>query len=103
MFSLAATVGKPVQLDLATINRTRPSCARIKVLVDLKADFSKSVRMDIENEESGKCRTIVKRIKFDHIPKYCHECNMQVHAKNQCRNLGTPEDATMAVTVDNKE
>ncbi|KAG5595917.1 hypothetical protein H5410_037149 [Solanum commersonii] len=35
LFSLASAVGRPVQLDLATINRTRPSCARVKVLVDL--------------------------------------------------------------------
>lgn len=54
LFSLASAVGKPMQLDLATINKIRPSCARVKVLVDLKGDFPKSVTMDIENEVTGK-------------------------------------------------
>ncbi|WMV51731.1 hypothetical protein MTR67_045116 [Solanum verrucosum] len=35
IFSLAAAVGKPLQVDVATKNKTRPSCARVKVEVDL--------------------------------------------------------------------
>lgn len=31
LFSLASAVGKPLQLDSTTINKTRPSCARVKV------------------------------------------------------------------------
>uniref|UniRef100_A0A0V0GP10 Putative ovule protein n=1 Tax=Solanum chacoense TaxID=4108 RepID=A0A0V0GP10_SOLCH len=31
IFSLASTVGKPLHLDVATINKTRPSCAKVKV------------------------------------------------------------------------
>ncbi|KAH0693022.1 hypothetical protein KY285_020119 [Solanum tuberosum] len=38
LFSLAFVVGKPLQLDLANINKTRPSCARVKVQVDLLAE-----------------------------------------------------------------
>lgn len=34
---------------MATINKTRPSCAKVKVLVDLLADLPKKVRMDIKN------------------------------------------------------
>lgn len=29
--SIASAVGRPLHLDLATINKTRPSCARVKV------------------------------------------------------------------------
>ncbi|KAG5631091.1 hypothetical protein H5410_002808 [Solanum commersonii] len=36
LFSLVVAVGKPIQIDQATINKSRPSCARVKVLVDLK-------------------------------------------------------------------
>lgn len=50
LFSLASAIGEPLQLDLATINKTRPSCARVKVLVDLLATTPKEVIMDIENE-----------------------------------------------------
>ncbi|PHU22038.1 hypothetical protein BC332_07145 [Capsicum chinense] len=35
LFSLSSVVGKPLQVDLATKNKTRPSCARVKVEVDL--------------------------------------------------------------------
>lgn len=35
VFSLAAAVRKPLQVDLATQNKTRPNCARVKVKVDL--------------------------------------------------------------------
>ncbi|KAH0765246.1 hypothetical protein KY285_001117 [Solanum tuberosum] len=30
IFSLVSGVGKPVHLDMTTINKTRPSCARVK-------------------------------------------------------------------------
>lgn len=39
LFSLALAVGTPLHLDQATINKTRPSCARVKVLVDLRSDL----------------------------------------------------------------
>ena len=39
LFTMASAVGKPLQLDLATINKTRPSCARVKVQVDLLAEL----------------------------------------------------------------
>lgn len=46
-FFLAATVGKPLQIDLATQNKTRPSCAKVKVEVDLFREFPKknNIRM----------------------------------------------------------
>ncbi|KAH0712323.1 hypothetical protein KY289_008282 [Solanum tuberosum] len=39
VFSLAVAVGKPLQVDMATSNKTRPSCARSKVEVDLLGNF----------------------------------------------------------------
>lgn len=35
LFSLASAVGKPLYLDMATINKTCPSCARVKILSKL--------------------------------------------------------------------
>ncbi|KAG5605646.1 hypothetical protein H5410_027138 [Solanum commersonii] len=62
-------VGKPVQLDLMTINKTKPSYARVKVQVDIKGEFSKSVHMDIVNEATGKMRTEVIQIRYDYVTK----------------------------------
>ncbi|KAH0748998.1 hypothetical protein KY290_028230 [Solanum tuberosum] len=43
IFSLAAIVGKPLQVEMATQNQTRPSCARVKVEVDLLGEFPKRI------------------------------------------------------------
>ncbi|KAH0695913.1 hypothetical protein KY289_013395 [Solanum tuberosum] len=50
MFSLAAAVGKPLQVDLATRNQTRPSCARVKVEVDLLGKFPKRINVGIRKQ-----------------------------------------------------
>lgn len=69
---------------MATINKTRPSCARVKVLVDLLAEHPKNVRMDIFNEASGETRTEWVNIKYDMIPKYCKECRLQGRDYFEC-------------------
>ncbi|XP_070040107.1 uncharacterized protein [Nicotiana tomentosiformis] len=54
LFSLASAVGKPMHLDMATRNKTRPSCARVKVLVDLLADLPKKNKEPLMILSSGK-------------------------------------------------
>lgn len=49
IFSLASAVGKPLRLDVATINKIRPSCARVKVQVDLLADLPKVIELEVRN------------------------------------------------------
>lgn len=85
LFSLATAVGKPMHLDMGTINKTRPSCcARVKVLVNLLADMPKQVRLDIENESMGEIRTEWVKIKYDFLPTYCKECKIQGHDMFAC-------------------
>ncbi|KAH0761377.1 hypothetical protein KY290_017450 [Solanum tuberosum] len=45
IFSLVAAVGKPLRVDMATSDKTRPSCARVKVEVDLLGEFPKRVNV----------------------------------------------------------
>lgn len=52
-------MGKPLHLDIATINKMRPSCARVKVSVNLLSDMPKTVRMDIEDENTGAVRNLI--------------------------------------------
>ncbi|KAH0712178.1 hypothetical protein KY285_007784 [Solanum tuberosum] len=40
-------VGKPIHLDKAMINKTRPSCARLKVQVDLAAELPRQVDIEV--------------------------------------------------------
>ncbi|KAH0651823.1 hypothetical protein KY284_031735 [Solanum tuberosum] len=58
LFSLASVVGKPLQLDLATINKPRPSCARVKVQVDLLAEKPEFVQMQLEDENTFENRVV---------------------------------------------
>ncbi|KAK4726406.1 hypothetical protein R3W88_031323 [Solanum pinnatisectum] len=50
VFSLAAAVGKPLQVDLATKNKTRPSYAIVKVEVDLLREFPKRINVGLRKQ-----------------------------------------------------
>uniref|UniRef100_M1DGV0 Uncharacterized protein n=1 Tax=Solanum tuberosum TaxID=4113 RepID=M1DGV0_SOLTU len=91
LFSLVVAVGKPLQIDQATANKSRPSCARVKVLVDLKKNFPKVVQMNIENEATGEVRYNMVAIKYDYVPKYCFDCKMQGHNNEECRMRKIPQ------------
>jgi len=65
LFSLASVVGKPLQLDLATINKPRPSCARVKVQVDLLAEKPEFVQMQLEDENTFENRVVTVKIQYD--------------------------------------
>ncbi|KAH0778711.1 hypothetical protein KY290_005138 [Solanum tuberosum] len=87
LFSIASAIGKPLHLDQATINKTRPSCARVKVQVDLLSNFSKHVEMEIINEHTKESRLEHVKIQYDMLPKYCMNCKVQGHAEDECRVL----------------
>ncbi|MCD9559758.1 hypothetical protein HAX54_018003, partial [Datura stramonium] len=74
--SLASAVGTPLHLDMATINRTWPSCAKVKVLVDILAQLPNHVRLDIEDEETGAIKIERVTINYDYLSKYCKECRL---------------------------
>ncbi|KAG5589888.1 hypothetical protein H5410_040402 [Solanum commersonii] len=73
IFSLAHAFGKPLHLDSATINKTRPNCARVKVQVDLLADLPKFVELEIVNEAAETSK--IEKVK------------LQGHAEQDCRIL----------------
>ncbi|KAG5605619.1 hypothetical protein H5410_027111 [Solanum commersonii] len=78
-----SAVGKPLQVDMATKNKTRPSCARVKVEVDLLGDFPKRIKIVIKNED-GEVQDKWIQIKYDYLPKYCTTCSIQGHDEDQC-------------------
>ncbi|KAH0698744.1 hypothetical protein KY284_012959 [Solanum tuberosum] len=87
LFSLASAVGKPIQLDSATINKTRPRCARVKVQVDLAIKLPKLVEIEVVNEKTKESRVKAVKIQYDMLPKCCHICNLQGHEEMECRIL----------------
>ncbi|KAK6784159.1 hypothetical protein RDI58_017613 [Solanum bulbocastanum] len=86
LFSLASVVGKPLKLDLAMINKTQPSCARVKVQVDLLAEKPEVVQMQFEDQNTIENR-VVTVIQYDSLPAYCMKCKIQGHGEDECRVL----------------
>ncbi|KAG5596571.1 hypothetical protein H5410_037803 [Solanum commersonii] len=87
--SLAAAVGKPLHVDMATKNQTRPSCARVKVEVDLLKEFPKRINIGFKRSNGEIVEKWIK-IKYDYMPKYCKTCMIQGHDEEQCY-VGHPE------------
>lgn len=83
LFSLAAAVGKPLQVDIATKNKTRPSCARTKVDVDLMGEFPKQIKIGIKKDGAEVLEKWIP-IKYDYVSKYCKTCSIQGHDEIQC-------------------
>ncbi|KAG5580924.1 hypothetical protein H5410_051551 [Solanum commersonii] len=82
LFSLATAIGKPLQLDQATINQSRPSCAKVRVLVDLAANLPKAVVVNVLDEATGELKPDKITIKYDYIPRYCLESNESGESSN---------------------
>lgn len=82
VFSLAAAVGKTLQVDLETRNQTRPSCARVKVEFDLLREFPKRISVGMR-KQSGEITEKWITFRYDHVPKYCKNCKIQGHDQEQ--------------------
>ncbi|KAG5631165.1 hypothetical protein H5410_002882 [Solanum commersonii] len=83
MFSLAAAIGKPLQVDLDTTNLTWPSCVRAKVEVDLLSDIPKRINVGMRKKSREVCEKWI-RIMYDYVPKCCKNCKIQGHNKDEC-------------------
>lgn len=62
LFSLALAIEKLIHLDMTTINKTRPSCASVKVQVDLLGDLPKFV--EIDSQIPKRTHQELRRLKF---------------------------------------
>ncbi|PHT29725.1 hypothetical protein CQW23_30701 [Capsicum baccatum] len=86
IFSIGLAVGKPLTVDMATKNHTRPSCARVKVEVDLVAKLPQRIRINEENEVTEQIKSKWVQIQYDYMPKYCTKCFLQGHDEASCWN-----------------
>ncbi|KAH0696199.1 hypothetical protein KY290_015827 [Solanum tuberosum] len=68
---------------MATKNQTRPSCARVKVEVDLLREFPKRIKIGMRMQNMEVVEKWIK-IKYDYVPKYCRTCMIQGHNEEQC-------------------
>uniref|UniRef100_M1DHL3 Uncharacterized protein n=1 Tax=Solanum tuberosum TaxID=4113 RepID=M1DHL3_SOLTU len=72
---------------MATINKTRPSCARVKVQIDMLAEFPKFVEFELVNENKKVSRVERVNIHYDMLSKYCKQYKLQGHIEVDCRVL----------------
>lgn len=77
-FFTTTTVGKQVQVDLATKNKTRPSCSRVKVEVDLQREFPKRINVGVRMQTWDIMEKLVQ-IMYDHVQKYRKNNRIQGH------------------------
>lgn len=83
IFSLARAVGKPLRVDMATRNQTRPSCARVKVEVDLLQEFPKRIKIGVR-QKGGDILEKWAPIKYDYVSRYCSTSKIQGHNDHEC-------------------
>ncbi|KAK4373753.1 hypothetical protein RND71_009137 [Anisodus tanguticus] len=82
LFSLASKVGKPITIDAATRNKTRPSCAKVKVEVDLLKEHPKRIQIHVAKGKEIQSKWF--SIRYDHLPNYCKTCKLQGHDEIGC-------------------
>ncbi|KAK4371626.1 hypothetical protein RND71_011101 [Anisodus tanguticus] len=82
LFSFAAAAGKPLAIDVVTKNKTRPSCARVKVEIDLLKEHPTKFQIRIGEGEKATSKWYSYR--YDFLPKYCTHCKLQGHDVNGC-------------------
>lgn len=87
LFLLVAAIGKPLQIDMATKKKTRPSCARVKVEVDLLGQFPKQINIGVRKKSTGEIKEKWIDIRYDYMSKYCNNCKLQGHAQTDCYML----------------
>ncbi|XP_060202705.1 uncharacterized protein LOC132631119 [Lycium barbarum] len=81
---MAQAVGTPLVIDKAMKNQTRPSCARVKVEVDLLKELPKRIHISCFDEETGEVKAKWQKIQNDYLPKYCTQCKLQGSDLQDC-------------------
>ncbi|KAK4710991.1 hypothetical protein R3W88_005504 [Solanum pinnatisectum] len=87
LLSIATAVGKPIAVVKATQDRTRPSTARVKIILDLLDKHPNRVRLQFQEKELGKIIEHYQRIVYDNLPLYFTHCKHQGHEEDECRLL----------------
>ncbi|OIT38805.1 hypothetical protein A4A49_00345 [Nicotiana attenuata] len=83
---VVSTIGTPLEMDLATKGRTRPSMAKVRVEIDLLKEQPTSVYVG-QIYDNAPQKGFVQKIEFEGVPKYCKFCRKLGHNLVNCRSL----------------
>ncbi|XP_019224832.1 PREDICTED: uncharacterized protein LOC109206467 [Nicotiana attenuata] len=83
---VVGVVGTPLEMDLATRGRTRPSVAKVRVEIDLLKPQPDSVYVG-QVYENAPQKGFVQKLEYDGIPKCCKYCRKLGHNLLNCRAI----------------
>ncbi|KAI0503720.1 hypothetical protein KFK09_014659 [Dendrobium nobile] len=78
LHALGSIFGRPLQIDQATANRSRPSVARVLVEIDITKKHPKEIWIG-----SDKCGYLQK-VDYEKVPDFCLHCKVHGHAFQEC-------------------
>ncbi|XP_016464470.1 uncharacterized protein LOC107787416 [Nicotiana tabacum] len=84
---IASAAGKPIAIDKATQEKSRPSTARVKVELDLLGNLPQHLKVQLVDEKTGKIIEHVPKFVYDNLPRYCTFCKHQGHDEDDCRSI----------------
>lgn len=87
LMSIASAEGKPVAIDKATQEKSRPSTTRVKVEHDLLGNLPQHLKVQLVDEKTGKIIEHVQKFVYDNLPRYCMFCKHQGHDEDECRSI----------------
>ncbi|KAL0407595.1 UNVERIFIED_CONTAM: hypothetical protein Sradi_1693900 [Sesamum radiatum] len=82
LFAIASNIGTPLQIADSTFNQSNLSKARVCVEVDLLKPLLEEIDIKICGQ------TIVQRIEYEEVPRYCTLCKHLGHNDAECYSKG---------------
>ncbi|XP_060203078.1 uncharacterized protein LOC132631524 [Lycium barbarum] len=83
---IVSSVGTPLEMDMATKGRTRPSMAKVRVEIDLLKPQPEAVYIGLVHENAPQYG-YMQKLEYEGIPKYCRHCRKLGHMMADCRVL----------------
>lgn len=73
-----------LELDVATVGKTRSSMAKVRVKIDLLKPLVHNISMGSEDENTP-LKGFTQKIEYENIHKYCRQCKKLGHNLMNCR------------------
>ncbi|XP_049378180.1 vacuolar-processing enzyme-like [Solanum stenotomum] len=86
LLSIASAVGKPIAIDKATQIKSRPSTARVKVILDLMEKLPNRIRLQFVDGKSDSMDVDISNIGVQTTTENKGDCNYQHAATNEMQS-----------------
>ncbi|KAG5630910.1 hypothetical protein H5410_002627 [Solanum commersonii] len=83
IFHIAEPIGIPLVWDKATVSKTRPTMAKLRVEIDLAKPILREITVEIRDKNGF----FVQKVEYDTLPAFCCHCKTQGHNDKNCRIL----------------